>query len=160
MSKTKDYLFPVKKTRSDLNKETLTKALAKPRIAVPVQPIGPIQGIMPQSHEEYWTAQWLQAHHYQFTYQYQVYRAGAPYGVKGDYVVDFLINTKPLVTMLELYGGHWHTGELGQDDRLRQMEIEDQMQDIAKVPMTIIWPPDMINQTALNAALGRALHYG
>lgn len=119
-----------------------------PSTAQPEEPTGGyIQGILTDSKEEWWTSLWLDKKHLAYKYQYQV---GA---VDHFYKIDFVVWTVPLATMVEPLGNHWHTDELGQDDRKRQEEIEYAMRDIAKLPMQFIWPPDMISRDTLEAAL-------
>jgi hypothetical protein len=60
-------------------------------------------------------------------------------------MVDFVVMTVPLATMVEPIGNHWHTGELGADDKKRQADVEDAMRDIAKTPILNLWIPDMLN---------------
>lgn len=141
------YVFKVRKARRSLPKE-----YPQPKAPKPIdEAIGTIQGIVPDSKEEWWAALWLQRKHYSFQYQYVV----NPGAARGFYRIDFLVLTRPLATMVELNGGHWHDGELGQDDRLRQIIIEDAMRDIARIPEQIIWADDMLNREALEAALER-----
>jgi hypothetical protein len=119
------------------------------KVKPPEEPRGLIQGIYPDSKEEWWTSLWLDRKQLSYKYQYQL---GA---VDHFYKIDFVVWTVPLATMVEPLGNHWHTDELGQDDRKRQEEIEDLMRDIAKIPMQFIFPPDMISRDTLEAALER-----
>ena len=112
--------------------------------------IGLIQGKTPDSRQEYWASQWLE--YKKLPYQYQ-YRAFA--GAKYFYDIDFMVWTRPLATMIELNGGFWHYAELGQDDRKRQLEIEDAMRDIAKIPIQFLWAEDMISRETVELGLER-----
>lgn len=44
------------------------------------------------------------------------------YGVRGQYVVDFLIQD-PEWQPVEIFGEYWHTGQLGAEDKLRMAVI-------------------------------------
>jgi hypothetical protein len=125
-----------------------TRANRPPRAPKPPEePRGLIQGIYPDSKEEWWTSLWLNKKRLGYKYQYQI---GA---VDHFYKIDFVVYTVPLWTMVEPLGNHWHTDTLGRDDRKRQEEIEYAMRDVAKIPMQFIWPPDMISRLTLEAAL-------
>ena len=66
-----------------------------------------------------------------YTFQY------APWGftgVRGQYIVDFLLYN-PMPIPVEVFGEHWHTGQLGADDKMRLGMIE---QYFNQVPV-IIW---------------------
>lgn len=126
------------------------------RQAATPEVIGTIQGQIPDSKEEFYCASWLSSHKFNFTYQYPVFRQG----VKHGYKIDFVVWTLPLATMLELYGNFWHTQELGRDDRKRQIDIEEEMQSVAKVPMSILWAGDMINRVSVEAGLTRIFTHG
>jgi len=121
-----------------------------PRQAAAPEPVGLVQGITPDSQQEYWVSLWLDRKDLGYKFQYLVFP-----GAEDFYNIDFLVYTVPLATMLELNGGHWHYGELGQDDRLRQIKIEDAMRDIAKIPMRFLWADDMMTHETVNAALER-----
>ena len=59
-------------------------------------------------------------HHYDF--QHIVFTIT---GVKGSYVLDFLItSTVPFSTPLEVFGNYWHSGEITREDQLRLERIE------------------------------------
>ena len=120
------------------------------KAAAVVEPVGKIQGITPDSQQEWWVSQWLDRKPLSYKYQYLVFP-----GVEDYYHIDFVVYTVPLWTMLELNGGHWHYGELGQDDRLREIKIEDSMRDVAKIPIRFLWAPDMMTHETVYAALER-----
>jgi hypothetical protein len=126
------------------------KIVRPPRQAAPVDVVGQIQGITPDSQQEWWVAQWLDRRKLGYKYQYLVFP-----GVEDFYHIDFVVYTVPLWTMLELNGGHWHYGELGQDDRLRELKIEDAMRDVAKIPIRFLWAPDMMTHETVYAAMER-----
>ena len=106
------------------------------------EPIGQIQGQTPDSKQEWWVAKALNRIGIPYTYQYPV-NGGRQ---RGGYMIDFLVQTVPLATMVEPVGNHWHTGELGADDKKRQADVETLMQDIARTPIVNLWIPDMIDE--------------
>lgn len=106
------------------------------------EPIGIIQGQVPDSKQEWWISRALDRLGLSYTYQYPV-NGGRQ---RGGYMVDFVVHTTPLATMIEPIGNHWHTGELGSDDKKRQADVESAMQDIARTPIMNLWIPDMIDQ--------------
>lgn len=128
-----------------------TRANKPPRPPVePAPQLFPIQGIMPDSKEEFWCALWLDGKKLAYKFQYRVF--GGP---KYFYNIDFVIYTVPLWTMLEIYGNHWHTDTLGRDDKKRQTDIENSMRDVAKIPMRFLMADDLINRETEEAALER-----
>ncbi len=104
--------------------------------------IGLIQGQVPDSKQEWWISRALDRIGVPYTYQYPV-NGGRQ---RGGYLIDFLVHTVPLATMVEPIGNHWHTGELGADDRKRQADVEDAMKDIARVPLVNLWIPDLLDE--------------
>ncbi len=120
------------------------------RQATPDEVIGLIQGRVPMSKEEWWVSRWLDRKRMTYDYQYTVFA-----GAKHFYNLDFLVHTVPLYTMVEPLGAHWHTDRLGQDDRIRQIKIENALRDIAKTPIQFIMVEDMINRDAVEARLER-----
>ncbi len=132
------YKFPSTRNRN-----------ARPKLDQPVppekeaeEPIGLIQGQVPDSKEEWWISKALDKIGIPYTYQYPI--AGGRQ--RGGYLVDFVVNTAPLATMIEPVGNHWHTGELGADDKKRQADVEDAMKDMCKTPILLLWIPDMIDE--------------
>lgn len=122
---------------------------AKPKLEKPPrpeneqdEPIGLIQGQVPDSKEEWWISKALDRIGIPYQYQYPV-NGGRQ---RGGYMIDFLVQTVPLATMIEPVGNHWHTGELGADDKKRQADVEGAMQDIARTPILNLWIPDMIDE--------------
>ena len=74
------------------------------------------------SAEEGRVAQALDKLGHSYDFQYQVFTIT---GVKGAYVLDFLVfTTVPFSTPLEVLGEYWHSGEMGRDDQLRMERIE------------------------------------
>lgn len=117
------------------------------------EPIGLIQGQVPDSKEEWWIARALDRLKLPYTYQYPVNGGRA----RGGYLIDFLVHTAPLATMIEPEGNHWHTGELGSDDRKRDADVENLMQDIARTPITKLWIPDLMDAEIVFQRLAREL---
>lgn len=79
----------------------LSTHIAKPKFP----DIKPVQGIMPDSKEEYWCALALYRLKLNFTFQKHVMggRAG-----RGGQVVDFWVYTVPLPTPIYIQGDYWH----------------------------------------------------
>lgn len=127
------------------------EAPALPRPRKVEEPIGLVQGQIPDSKEEYWCSVWLEEKRLDYHYQWRVFSGSQKY----FYDIDFLVWTRPLATMIEINGAHWHDGERGADDRKRQIEIEDQMRDIAKIPIQFLWAGDLVDRDSLEAALER-----
>ena len=137
-----------------------TKRRARPKLdAEPVEqkaqeePIGLIQGQVPDSKQEWWIARALDRLHMSYTYQYPV-NGGRQ---RGGYMIDFVIHTVPLWTMVEPIGNHWHTGELGADDKKRQADIEDLMRDVCKSPIVLLWIPDLLDEDTVFRRLQKEL---
>jgi hypothetical protein len=57
--------------------------------------------------------------------------------------------------MVEPIGNHWHTGELGADDKKRQADIENLMQDVARVPILNLWIPDLTDRETVFQRIAR-----
>lgn len=117
------------------------------------QPMGFIQGLTPDSKQEWWIAQALDMLKLPYTYQYPVNGGRA----RGGYMIDFVVYTEPLATMVEPVGNHWHTGELGADDKKRQADIEDLMRDICRTPILLLWIPDLLDLDTVYKKLEREL---
>lgn len=119
----------------------------------PEEAIGQIQGQVPDSKQEWWVSKALDRLRLNYTYQYPVNGGRA----RGGYLIDFLVHTVPLATMVEPVGNHWHTGELGADDKKRQADVENLMKDIARAPIINLWIPDMIDEDSVYQTLRREL---
>ena len=137
-----------------------SKRRAKPKIEQPPEPekeaeepIGLIQGQIPDSKQEWWIAKALNRIGIPYDYQYPVYGGSQ----RGGYKIDFVVHTVPLATMVEPIGNHWHTGELGADDKKRQADVEDAMKDIARIPITNLWIPDLLDEETVYQTLRRYL---
>jgi hypothetical protein len=129
-----------------------TRRRKKPNLEKPViseneddEQIGLIQGQVPDSKEEWWISKGLERLGMGYAYQYPV-NGGRQ---RGGYMIDFVVFTVPLWTMVEPIGNHWHTGELGADDKKRQADIENLMQDTCRIPLVNLWIPDMIDEDAV-----------
>lgn len=74
------------------------------------------------STEEALVARALDKLKHSYMFQFQVFTIT---GVKGSYVLDFLItSTVPFSTPLEVFGEHWHSGDITREDQLRLERIE------------------------------------
>jgi hypothetical protein len=82
--------------------------------------IGLINGVMPDSKEEYWVAQALWKYEIPFMYQYQIMGG---YYVRGGQVVDFLV-FNPDATPLEVNGNYWHEDEMDGGDRIALVALQ------------------------------------
>ena len=95
-----------------------------------------IQNKRPDSKEEVWVAMALGKLDIPFIYQYDLFGTAQ---LRGGIVIDFLI-LRPFAMALEVQGEHWHTGELGADDRLRKAIIEAE-----GIPVEYLWTVDLLN---------------
>ncbi len=143
------YKFPTKRRAGKPKLEKLNPSATEELD----EPIGQIQGQTPDSKEEWWIAKALNRIGIPYTYQYPV--AGGRQ--RGGYLVDFVVNTVPLATMIEPVGNHWHTGELGADDKKRQADVEDHMQDFCKTPIELLWIPDLLDEETVYLKLKELL---
>lgn len=137
-----------------------TRRFGRPRLESPLvnekppeEPMGLIQGQVPDSKEEWWIAKALNKLGIGYTYQYPV--AGGR--TRGGYLVDFVVSTTPLATMIEPIGNHWHTGELGSDDLKRAADVEAQMQSFCRIPILNLWIPDLIDEDTVFQRLNKEL---
>ena len=133
---------------------------AKPKFEQPPSPEKPeeelpgiIQGKQADSKQEWWVAKALNRIGIPYDYQYPVYGGSQ----RGGYKIDFVVFTVPLATMVEPIGNHWHTGELGADDKKRQADIEDAMKDIARTPIVNLWIPDLLDEETVYQTLRKYL---
>ena len=96
-----------------------------------------VQGIMPDSKEEYWVALALYKLKIDFVFQYQLF-GGRKY--KGGQVVDFWIYTVPLPTPLLVQGWYFHyaTAEKTSQTKLNLMYLESALNGKAMKPVEII----------------------
>jgi hypothetical protein len=115
---------------------------------------GIIQGQRVDSKEELWVAHALDKIGIPYTYQYPVQGGRA----RGGYIIDFVVHTVPLATMIEPIGNHWHTGELGADDKKRQADLENIMQSTCRIPLVNLWIPDLLNEDTVHQKLIQVLY--
>lgn len=96
-----------------------------------------VQGIMPDSKEEYWVALALYKLHIDFVFQYQLF-GGRKY--KGGQVVDFWVYTMPLPTPILVQGWYFHysTAEKTSQTKLNLMYLESRLNGKAAKPVEII----------------------
>ena len=77
---------------------------------------------------EYFVSKILDKYKVRYYFQFLV---GAGAGVRGSMWVDFLIYN-PLKTPLEVQGNYWHTGAMGEGDKLR-LSILRRLLEVPKV---------------------------
>ena len=112
-----------------------------PKRRVPSHPpfpeIKPIQGMMPDSKEEYWVALALYKLKLDFEFQYQLF-GGRKY--KGGQVIDFWVFTQPLPTPIFVQGWYFHyaTAEKAAKTRLNLMYLKSRLTGKAKEPVEIL----------------------
>lgn len=102
-----EYILGVKS--QDKGRKTEPKLIKHPYTeeVMPITEIQPIQGIMPDSKEEYWVALALNKLKIKYIFQYKL---GKP-GRRGSQKIDFMLETKPLRTPLWVNGLYWHSEE-------------------------------------------------
>ena len=102
----------------------------------PFPEIQPVQGIMPDSKEEYWVALALYRLGLDFEFQYQLF-GGRKY--KGGQVIDFWVFTVPLPTPIFVQGWYFHyaTAEKAAQSKLNLMYLEGRLRGIALKPVEI-----------------------
>lgn len=88
------------------------KKLGMPDFKKPVQdevkqeePMGLINGRSPGSKNEWYIAQALWKLGWTFSYQVPIHGGSA---MAGGQILDFIVNTIPMRTVLEVDGGYWH----------------------------------------------------
>jgi hypothetical protein len=96
--------------------------------------LSPIQGIMPDSKEEYWVAIALDTLGQRYYYQYKI-KGGQ--GRIGGQAIDFMCLTPILMTPLKVNGLYWHSGANAQDDKLKDYELMRVMRGKIFPPKTI-----------------------
>jgi hypothetical protein len=131
------YKFPKRRKQALPKLEQLPKEKTDENEAM-----GLIQGQEPDSKQEWITAKALERLGIRYIYQYPV-NGGSQ---RGGYKIDFVVMTSPLATMIEIKGDHWHTGEMGADDKQRQANIESSMQDMCRIPILNLWASDLLDE--------------
>ena len=103
----------------------------------PLPEVQRVQGIMPDSKEEYWVALALYKLKIDFVFQYQLF-GGRKY--KGGQVVDFWVLTMPLPTPILVQGWYFHysTAEKASQTRLNLMYLESKLNGKAMKPVEIL----------------------
>jgi len=83
------------------------------------EPLGLVQGMMPDSKEEWWTAQALWKYNVPFQFQFQIFG-----GISrcGGLIVDFLV-WNPMATPFLVHGDYWHRNELKGGDKTALIAI-------------------------------------
>lgn len=127
------------KTKSGIGKklEAVTAPKRKILSHPPFPEIKPIQGMIPDSKEEYWVALALYKLHLDFEFQYQLF-GGRKY--KGGQVIDFWVFTVPLPTPIFVQGWYFHyaTAEKAAQTRLNLMYLKSRLMGKAKEPVEIL----------------------
>ena len=127
------------KSRSGLGlKLDPVTAPLRPKIKIDTFPeIEPIQGMMPDSKEEFWVALALYRLHLDFEFQYQLF-GGRKY--KGGQVVDFWVFTVPLPTPIFVQGWYFHyaTAAKRAQTRLNLMYLKTRLMGKANEPIEIL----------------------
>ena len=108
--------------------------------------IGEIQGQTPGSTEEWRVANALWRFDIPFIYQFEIFDSS----VRGGIVLDFLVQTSPLSTPLEVYGKYWHRGERSSEERLRDVIIDSYFRGQAQ-PLLIFFASDLQDQEMADA---------
>ena len=103
----------------------------------PLPEVQRVQGIMPDSKEEFWVALALYKLKIDFVFQYQLF-GGRRY--KGGQVVDFWVYTQPLPTPIFVQGWYFHysTAEKTAQTKLNLMYLEARLNGKAMKPVEII----------------------
>ena len=121
--------------------------------------IGPVvdaNGVerMPGSMEELRVARALNKLGHSFLYQFEVFGNS---GSRGKQVLDFLVlSTVPLATPLLVHGAFWHSGQLGSEDRLKEIIFENAFRDTMN-PLITIWAVDLQTQEDANSSIRQHL---
>ena len=108
--------------------------------------IGQIQGQTPGSTEEWRVAKALWRFEIPFIYQFEIFDSS----VRGGIVLDFLVQTRPLSTPLEVYAKYWHRGERSSEERLRDVIVEDYFRG-KSLPLLIWFAADLQDQDMADA---------
>ena len=87
---------------------------------------------------EYNTSLALNRLRVKYIFQYAPY---GHYGRRGELYIDFLLFL-PRPTALEIFGEHWHIGQLGADDQLRLHRIKA----LLGIPPYVFWGNEVITE--------------
>ena len=103
--------------------------------------IGTIQGLVPDSKEEWWVAKALWKLKHEFIYQY-AYFGGY---IRGGQMLDFLVvTTAPLATVLDVKGEYWHRNEMTSEARFNLFQLEAALHGWAR--LIVLWGKDLPNE--------------
>jgi hypothetical protein len=116
----------------------------------PEDPIGLVQGKMPDSRPEWWISQALDRYKIDYIFQYEIFGGHQ----RGGLILDWLVLTAPLSTPLEYDGGHWHEGELGSEDRMRTIIIDRHFGQQAN-PLKVFYGKDIQSREEAFAKIRR-----
>jgi len=111
--------------------------------------IGLIHGVAPGSKEEYRCAKALEKYGWDFDYQVQYFGGRR---VAGGQVLDFLVQTLPLPTPLQIYGDYWHGSAEAERDRLQQILLMSNFHD-QLAPVVIFTEEKVDNQDVANESV-------
>lgn len=118
--------------------------------------IGLIQGISPDSVEEWRTAVALYTYKWDFRFQVPV---GGGRSRKGGTIVDFLVETKPNLTALFVDGEYWHRGAQRDLDIVTRLNAQRLMEArYGHRPQIVeLFASDLYDQDAANSAIVKAI---
>lgn len=108
-----------------------------------VEKMGKIQGIIPDSIEEWRIAK--AAWYYDVKFDYQVSIKGGSL-IRGGQLIDFVFYIQPLEIPTQVYGEYWHPEELTPVEIQRIQDIIDEY----NIPPAIIWAGEAETQTEAN----------
>lgn len=104
----------------------------------PESEVGLIQGRTPGSTEEWRVAKGLWRLNHQFYYQYLV----GMRGLRGSQRIDFYVySTAPNVTIIQVFGEYWHSGELGSEDAFKLAQLRQEFADRANI--VVLWAREL-----------------
>lgn len=118
----------------------------------PNEPTGLIQGREPGSVQEWRVAQALGRIKMRFIYQFEIFDAS----VRGGIILDFLVQTNPLATPLEVDGQYWHRGERSSKSIMRQVILDDYFRGKAQ-PLVVLYGKDLATPGLADSAVRRAI---
>ncbi len=130
------YVFKKKRTLKEKPKQRVREAAP----ANPEEEMGLINGVKPASIYEWRTAKALWKLGHTFEYQYPI--GGGR--TRGGQVLDFLVDTKPLMTPVYVNGSYWHTGRKGDDDLLKIMMVTQVFNGMVNEPV-ILWDYELMS---------------
>lgn len=121
-----------------------------------IEEIGLIQGIKPDSVEEWRTATALYTFRWDFEFQVPV---GGGHRRKGGSVVDFLVKTLPAPTALFVDGAYWHSGEQKAQDVLSRINLKKIFGAVYGLEPRVVelFASDLYDQEATNSAILRTI---